>query len=218
MRTRPIAVVYLLFFVWAIAAALFGKGLVVAGDAAATATNILAHETRYRASIAAGLIGNLSYLALTALLYRLFEPVNRRLSLVAACFSAAGCVIQLLAALLQFAPLELLQRPLYVPVFTPAQLHAAALASLYLYSRTYHISFVCFAAFELVLGYLMVKATFLPRVLGVLMMVGGVLWMTFLWPPLATALFPVVAGVGGVAELAFMGWLLVKEPRLAHAV
>ena len=211
MRTRPIGVVYLLFFVWAISAVVLTKGLVVSGDAAATATNILAHETRYRASIAVGLIGNLLYLVLTALLYRLFEPVDRTLSLVAAFFSVAGCVVQLLAAVLQFAPLELLQRSQYLPAFTPEQLSTAALASLHLYSRTFQISFVCFAAFQLVLGYLMVKATFLPRILGVLMMVAGALWMTFIWPPLATAIFPAIALVGGGAELAFMGWLLVKQ-------
>lgn len=200
MRTRPIGVVYLLFFILAISAVVLTKGLVVSGDAAATATNILAHETRYRASIAVGLIGNLLYLALTALLYRLFERVDRTLSLVAALFSVAGCVVQLMAALLQFAPLELLKND-----------PSAALASLHLYSRTFQISFVCFAAFELVLGYLMVKATFLPRILGGLMMVAGALWMTFIWPPLATPIFPAIALVGGGAELAFMGWLLVKQ-------
>jgi uncharacterized protein DUF4386 len=199
MRTRPIGVVYLLFFVWAITAVVLTKGLVVSGDAAATAANILAHETRYRASIAVGLIGNLLYLALTALLYRLFEPVDRTLSLVAALFSVAGCVVQLMAALLEFAPLELLEN-------SPS----AALASLHLYSRTFQISFVCFAAFELVLGYVMIKATFLPRILGVLMMVAGLAWMTFIWPPLATSLFSVIVPVGVLAELAFMGWLLVK--------
>lgn len=200
MRTRPVGVVYLLFFVWAISGLVLAKGLVVSGDAAATATNILAHEGRYRASIAVGLIGNLLYLVLTAQLYRLFERVDRTLSLVAAFFSVAGCVVQLMAALLQFAPLELLKS-------SPS----AAYASLNLYARSFHVSFVCFAAFELVLGYLMVKATFLPRILGVLMMVAGALWMTFLWPPLAIALFAVIAAVGVVAELAFMGWLLAKQ-------
>lgn len=191
MRTRPIGVVYLLFFVWAVLALVLAKGL--------TATNILAHETQYRASIAVGIIGNLLYLALTALLYRMFERVDRTLSLVAAFFSVAGCAVQLMAALLQFAPLELLKSD-----------PSAASLSLNLYARTFQISFVCFAAFELVLGYLMLKATFLPRILGVLMMVAGALWMIFIWPPLATALFPVIAAVGAVAELAFMGWLLVK--------
>ena len=211
MRTRPIGVVYLLFFVWSISAVVLAKGLVMSGDAAATAANILAHEGRYRASIAVGLIGNLFYLALTALLYRLFEPVDRTLSLVAALFSVVGCAVQLLAALLQFAPLELLRGAPYLTAFTPEQLRAGAYASLNLYSRTFHISFVCFACFELVLGYLMIKATFLPRFLGVAMVIAGLAWMTFVWPPLADALFSVIVPVGVLAELALMVWLLVRE-------
>ena len=211
MRTRPIGVVYLLFFVCSISAVVLAKGLVVSGDAAATATNILAHEGRYRASIAVGLIGNLLYLALTALLYRLFEPVDRTLALVAAFFSGVGCGVQVLGALLQFAPLELLESSSYLSAFTPDQLRAAALASLNLYSRTFYISFVCFACFELVLGYVMIKATFLPRFLGVAMIIAGLAWMTFVWPPLANALFSVIVPVGVVAELALMVWLLLKQ-------
>src|SRR6266496_1643050 len=58
--------------------------LVVSDDAAATATNILAHEALWRWGFAGDIIAFASYVALTALLYELFQPVNRSLSLVAA--------------------------------------------------------------------------------------------------------------------------------------
>ncbi len=70
--------------------------LVVYGDAAATAHNILAHEPRYRLGFAAELISAVCFIAVTLLFYDMFMPVNRSLSLLAAFFSLA--VFTLLAA------------------------------------------------------------------------------------------------------------------------
>ncbi len=83
-RARITGVVYLLYFLTAISAVLFVKGLVVSGDAAATANNILAHEPSFRLGFAVGLIGTALYIALTVLFYDLFKPVNSRVSLLAA--------------------------------------------------------------------------------------------------------------------------------------
>lgn len=82
--------------------------LVVSDDAAATATNIMAHEPLFRLGFAADIIAFASYIALTALLYELFKPVNRSLSLVAAFFSLVACVVQTISSLFHLAPLVLL--------------------------------------------------------------------------------------------------------------
>lgn len=66
----------------------------VPGDAAVTAANIKAHEELYLAGFAAAVIGVACSLVVTALFYRLYEPVNRTLSLCAALFGLTGCVIQ----------------------------------------------------------------------------------------------------------------------------
>ena len=68
--------------------------LVVDGDAAATAHNILAHAPLYRLGFAAEIISAVCYVAVALLLYEILKPVNRSLSLLAAFFSLAGCTIQ----------------------------------------------------------------------------------------------------------------------------
>ncbi len=100
--------------------------------------------------------------------------------------------------------------------FKIEQLQAAAWASLKLYSQTFDISFVLFALFDFLLGYLIFKSTFLPRIFGVLMMIAGVGASTFLYPPLAIALKWFVLPVGGLAELVLMLWLIVKGVNVAR--
>ena len=72
------------YFVAAFLSVFLMKGIIVPTDAAATANNLLSHEESYRAGFAVGLVANAIYLAVTALFYRLFGPVNWNLSLVAA--------------------------------------------------------------------------------------------------------------------------------------
>jgi len=92
-RARTTGVVYLLFFLTAISADLFIRGLVVSSDAAITANNILVHQSLFRLHFAGGLMSTAFYIALTALFYGLFKPVNRTLALLAAFFSLAGCAL-----------------------------------------------------------------------------------------------------------------------------
>ena len=108
-RARITGVVYLLYFLTAVFGVFFLKGLVVDGDAAATANNILAHQPLFRLGLATGLISTACYVAVTALFYDLFKPVNRSLSLLAAFFSLVGCAILAFASLFQLAPLVVLQ-------------------------------------------------------------------------------------------------------------
>jgi hypothetical protein len=100
--------------------------LYVRADAAA-ATNIKAHEGLFRAGFAAALIGAASYLVVTALLYRLYEPVNRTLSVSAALFSLTGTVIQAVALIFQLIPLLVLADQPYLRAFTLDQRQALAL-------------------------------------------------------------------------------------------
>ncbi|MFZ0912604.1 MAG: DUF4386 domain-containing protein, partial [Candidatus Korobacteraceae bacterium] len=88
---RITGVVYLLYFLTVVSSALFSRGIIVSGDPAATANNILMHERLFRLSVAVGLIATALYIAVTVLFYGLFKPVNKTVSLLAAFFSLVGC-------------------------------------------------------------------------------------------------------------------------------
>ncbi|MGD0506756.1 MAG: DUF4386 domain-containing protein [Terriglobales bacterium] len=208
-RARITGVVYLLYFLTAVLGELFLRGLVVSGDAAATATNILAHESLFRLGFATGLISTACYIALTALFYDLFKPVNRSLSLLAAFFSLVGCAILAFGSAFQLAPLVVLGGGQYLSVFKVEQLRALALMFLELNAQAGNICVVFFGLYCLLIGYLIFRSTFLPRILGVLMAFAGLGWLTFLSPPFATHLSPYVLVLGFLAELALMLWLLV---------
>ena len=209
-NARTIGVVYLLYFLTAFFGLFLTKGVVVPGDAAATATSILAHEDLYRSGFAVGLIANAIYISVTVLFYSLFEPVNRSMSLLAAFFSLVGCSIQICAGVLQLAPLVILGDSQLLSAFKVEQLQVAALLCLKLYSQAFSIALILFALYDLLVGYLIFKSTFLPRILGVLLVLAGVGWLTFVWGPLATLLSPYVLPFGALAEILLMLWLLVK--------
>jgi len=209
-RARITGAVYLLFFVTTISAELSIRGLIVSGDAVTTATNILAHESLFRLHFAGALIATALYVALTALLYELFKPVNRSLALIAAFFSLTGCAIQAFGSLFQLAPSVILGGEHYLSVFKVEQLQAVALMFLNLNGEAANIYLVFFGLFNFLIGYLIFKSTFLPRILGGLMALSGLGWLIFLSPPLANHLFTYIAVVGILAEALLMLWLLVK--------
>jgi hypothetical protein len=211
-----IGIVYLFYFLTAFFATFLMKGLVVSGDAAATANSILAHEAAYRSGFAVGLVANAIYIAVTVLFYRLLEPVDRTIALLAAFFSLVGCAMQIFGGVLQLAPLVVLGDGQLPKAFDVGQLRAVALLSLKLYTQTFSISLVLFGLYDFLLGYLIYRSTFLPRALGALLMVAGLGWLAFLWPPLATALSYYVLPFGALAEIVLMLWLLVRGVNVSR--
>lgn len=183
--------------------------LVVSGDAAATAANILAHETLFRSGTAANLIATACYVAATLLVYELLKPVNRTVSLLAAFFSLVGCAVGAVSSLFEFAPFVLLRGAHYLSVFTVEQLQALAFMFLKLRGQEPNISLVFFGLHCLLVGYLILRSTFMPRIVGALMAFGGLGWLTFLWPPLANYLSPYNLAPGILGEGSLTLWLLV---------
>ena len=108
----------------------------------------------------------------------------------------------------ELAPLVVLGREPYLGVFKADQLQSLAYLSLKLYSHAYGISLVFFAFYCVVIGYLVFKSTFLPRILGVLIADSALAWMTFLWPPFATKYFRYLL-VLDLGEALLVLWLLV---------
>ena len=206
---RTIGWVWLLYFLTGSIGTLLTKGIVVPADAAATANNILTHASLYRAGFAVDLVANLIYIALTALLFALFRPVNRTLALLAAFFSLVGCTVQIMGELLRLAPTVVLANPQLASAFGVQQLQSATLLSVTLYRNVFYIAFVLFACFELVTGFLILRSTFLPRWLGWWWIAGGIGGLAFLWSPLATSIWPLLFAAGA-GEFVLPVWLLVK--------
>jgi hypothetical protein len=202
------------FYLLTILTGLFAQGfvserLVVDGDAAATAANILTHRGLFQLGFTVYLIEMACQIAMTALFYELFKPVSRSLSLLAAFFGLTGCVIKILSRLFYITPLLVLGGAHYLSVFNAEQLQALALLFLKVNDRGAAIALVFFGFATLLKGYLIVRSTFLPRILGVVGMFAGVGWLTFLYPPLGYRLFPYIAAFGLLGAGAQIVWLLV---------
>src|ERR1700693_3080934 len=152
--------------------------LVVAGNAAATAANILGHQRLFWLGFVLSLIGVAFHIAWALLMYELLKPVNKSLSLLAAFVILVGGAIQALVSLLYLAPLLILQGGSSVSAFTPEQLQALALLFLKLNQYAFNIDLVFYGIWCVLTGYLIFKSTFLPRILGVLLAIGGLGYVT----------------------------------------
>jgi uncharacterized protein DUF4386 len=140
--------------------------------------------------------------------------VNRRLSLLAAFFSLVGCTIGAVSCLFYIAPAAVLGGAQYLNVFKADQLPALALLFLNLYGRCFNISFVFFGFYCLMIGYLIFRSGFLPRILGAGMAIAGLGWLTFLSPSLAHDLSPYILAAG-IGEVSLTLWLLVAGVNVA---
>ena len=146
---------------------------------------------------------------MTALFYDLLKPAGRSVSLVAALLGLTGCIIKTLSRLFFIAPLFILGGVHYLTVFSAEQLQALALLFLRVNDHGAGIALAFFGFYALLNGYLIIRSTFLPRILGVFSVVAGVGWLTFLYQPLGYRLFPYIAALGILGAALLMLWLLV---------
>ena len=210
LLARITGVFYLLTILTGIFAQGFvGGRLVVSGDAAATATNILTHESLFHLGFTVYMVEMACQIAMTALFYELLKPVSRSVSLLAAFLGLAGCVIKTLSRLFYLAPLLVLGGAPYLSVFNLEQLQALALLFLKVNDQGAGIALAFFGLATFLKGCLIFRSTFLPRILGVLGILGGLGWLSFLYPPLGYRLFPYVAALGLLGAIAQILWLIV---------
>ncbi|MGI9170336.1 MAG: DUF4386 domain-containing protein [Caulobacteraceae bacterium] len=221
LKARIAGFLYLITIVAGFFAFSTRSGLIVSGEAAATARNILASESLYRSSIAADLIGIASYVGVTALLYGLLRPVDRTVSLLAAFFSLMGCAMGIAITLDLVVPLVLLGDAPYLAAFRPDQLQALARISLRLHGEGYSISLIFFGFYCALLGWLAFRSTFLPRFVGVLLVVAGLGWLSdslanLVWPALGDRLDSYAMITGGLGEGGLCLWLLAVGVNTAR--
>src|ERR687886_2904321 len=165
--------------------------VVVAGDAAATAHNIQTHELLYRLGLVAHLVVTVTNVPLALIFYELFKVVNRRLALLDACFILVATAIEAAGLLNQFTPLVLLGSGPYASALPTAQLEALAYIPSALSGIGYSIAQVFFTFDLVTIAYLVLRSTFLPRVIGVLLAIAGLAYLIY---SLANLLAPAFAG------------------------
>jgi hypothetical protein len=213
---RTCGLLYLVIIVTAMFAEGFVRGrLIVSGDAASTAANITGSPLLFRAGLASDLINCALDIAVAVILYVLLKPVNRPLALLAALLRIAADTILGLVGLLHLAAIVILGGADYLKVFSPRQLESLAYLALRLHGLGYGISLIFFGFGCGVLGYLVHRSTYLPRLIGMLLVVTGACYLfdsfaTIVAPEVAARLYPWPLLPGFISELALCSWLIVK--------
>lgn len=209
-KARMAGVLYALEGTGAVFGGVYMRGkFIVDGNAPATMAAILANESLFRLGFAAALLAVAFHITYTVLFYEIFRPVNRSLSLLATSLSLVACALQAFAALFQFAPLLVVGGGSSLSAFTGAQVENLALLFLNLNAQAFNIYLIFFGFWLIPIGYLIFRSTFLPRIIGLLLVLDGLGWVTYLWPPLAIYLYPLIAVVAALAEFPLLLWLLV---------
>ncbi len=185
--------------------------LIVSGDAAATARNIMASESLFRLGIVSSLLLSVIGIFYVLLLYKLLKPVSKDVAVLMVVLALLGNPILMLNELTQLGVLQLLSGADYLTVFTTDQLQALVYLFLRLHSDGTNIAFIFSGLWLFPLGYLIFKSGFIPKILGVLLIIGGFGYLIdvfagflFRGSNLSIGLFT------GLAEIFFILWLLIK--------
>lgn len=189
--------------------------LIVSGDAAATAQNLAAMQSLWRLGIASEALALLCTLALAMIYFALLRPVSLELSILAALLRVVSVAVQAVAVLQLDLALSPLTNAAFTAAFTPDQRAALATLAVRAHSHGYTLALLIVGAAFLVHGLLIIRSTFLPKVLGVLIQVAGIGYLVngftlFLAPAFAGQVFLVIMLPVFIGETSLSLWLLIK--------
>ena len=192
------------------------SNLIVPGDATTTVNNIMASGSLFRLSIMSALVVQIVNILLVLVLYKLLKPVSRNYALLMVIFFLVSVPITMLNELNQFAVLLLLSGTEYLTVFETDELHALVILFLDLHEHGIHISGMFWGLWLFPMGYLVYKSSFLPGVLGVLLMIGFLGYVVdsvrfYFFPSFEPIVLYTFWG-----ELLFPLWLLIKGVNVEH--
>jgi hypothetical protein len=192
--------------------------LVVPNNAAETIKNITASKTLFISAILGYLVTFICDVVVAWALYVLLKPVSENLSLLTAWFRLVYTVIALVALLNLVNVIQLLNTADYSTAFEPGQLHAQVMISLNAFRHDWYFGLLFFGIHLGLLGYLVFKSNYIPRILGVLLIIAG---LGYLITTLKPYLFPNfnsdIARFTFYGELIFMLWLLIKGSRIKES-
>jgi hypothetical protein len=225
-KARIAGLLYVICIIAGFCAEFFVRNkLVVYDDAALTAQNIVGSPSLFRLGFLADLVSFTSGILIAIIFYDLFKSVSRPVARTAITFAIVSNTVSIAASILCFAPIHILGGSAYLRAFEPNQLQSLALLSLKLYQFAFVINLGLFSIDCFATGYLIFRSTFLPPLLGVLLVVGGFCYLTnsvayFMPPKLLPDLFPYIYLPSLIAEVSLALWLAIAGVNAAkwHAV
>ena len=192
--------------------------LIVRGDATATANNVLAHETLFRLGIVADLITSIIFICVVLALYRLLSGVNKTLASLMVALVLVSAAVGFINVLNNIGALILFRGSDFLTVLEKPQRDALGMLFLRLHGQGNVINEMFWGLWLFPFGVLVMRSRFLPRILGVWLVINGFAYLTIsltglLFPPYMDKVyniaFPVLFG-----ELAIMLWLVIKGAKV----
>jgi uncharacterized membrane protein YhaH (DUF805 family) len=186
----------------------------VVGDAAATMRKVATSPMLYRSGILCGLISGILFLAVASLLHDLFRDVDQKQAMLLVVFVCGAVAIGLANLIPQFGVVIVSSNAEYLTVFSRPQLDAAGLALINLVSRGDLLAMAFWGAWLFPFGVLVMKSRFIPRLVGVLLMIAGAAYLStsflsILFPAQRQLTFSLAIPFM-TCEMAAVLWLLIK--------
>ena len=194
--------------------------LVVSGDAAATAHNILTSAGLWQLSVAGDLIVVLCAVPLLWIEYLLLRPVSKQLVLLALLLNLVSLAVEAISKLFLIVVVPTLGSPDYLKAFEPQQLQVLANLALRSHDVAFNIALIFFGFTCVVNGYLILKSRYLPSFVGILMQIAGLSYLTACFaalfaPAFADLITPAILLPPLIGESSFCLWLLIKGVNIA---
>lgn len=192
--------------------------LIVYGDAALTANNILQAETIWRLAITGDVLMHALDIPVMIILYLLLKQVHKPLALVSVAFNLAQTAVLVANKLVLLVPLLLMKNAEYVAAFDSEQIHAQVMLLADLHDYGFGLGLIFFGCACIGYGVLVFCSNYFPKFLGVLMIVAGVSYLTnsltlLVAPSLSGVVFPILL-LSFIGELTFALWLIFKGVNL----
>ena len=212
-------ILYLIIIIAGTLGQIFVRGSLVTADAASTVNNLTTSTFLWRIGITGDLMMHIIDIPLMIILYMLLRPVNKHLALLGVLFNIIQTAVLVANKSILMIPLILLSNPEYVEAFGETQFNAIIYLLTEIHDYGFILGLIFFGFACSVYGYLIIRSGYFPKILGIMMAVAGLSYITngftlILFPAYYDLVFPLLV-LCLIAELSFSLWLLFKGVNIS---